>query len=56
MIFKIITQNIREVKFGSGDGLVPSGNKPLPVPKLTQFYVAMWHHKATMPGESIERN
>ena len=27
---------------GSGNGLVPSGNKPLPEPRLTQFSVAMW--------------
>ena len=29
---------------GSGNGLVPSGNKPLPKPMLTQFLVAMWRH------------
>ena len=29
---------------GSGDGLVPSGNKPLPEPMLTQTYVAIWRH------------
>ena len=28
-----------EVNIGSGDGLVPSGNKPLPEPMLTQIYV-----------------
>ena len=27
---------------GSGNGLVPSGNKPLPEPMLTQFFVALW--------------
>ena len=26
---------------GSGNGLVPSGNKPLPEPMLTQIYVAI---------------
>ena len=33
---------------GSGDGLVPSGNKPLPDPILTHINVAIWHHQATM--------
>ena len=28
--------------FGSGKGSVPSGNKPLPEPKLTQVYAAKW--------------
>ena len=32
------------VNIGSGNGLVPSGNKPLPEPMLTQIYVARWHH------------
>ena len=32
------------VKIGSGNGLVPSGNKPLPEPVLTQISVAMWCH------------
>ena len=29
-----------EVNIGSGNGLVPLGNKPLPEPMLTQFLVA----------------
>ena len=29
---------------GSDNGLVPSGNKPLPEPMLTQIYVAIWRH------------
>ena len=29
---------------GSVNGLVPSNNKPLPEPLLTQFYVAIWRH------------
>ena len=37
-----------QVNIGSGNGLVPSGNKPLPEPMLTQIYVAQWHHQATM--------
>ena len=32
------------VNIGSGNGLVPSGNKPLPEPMLTQIYVAKWRH------------
>ena len=32
------------VNMGSGNGLVPSGNKPLPEPMLTQIYVAVWRH------------
>ena len=35
-----------DVSFSSGNGLMLSGNKPLPV--LMQTYVAIWHHKATM--------
>ena len=37
-----------EVNIGSGDGLVLSGDKPLPEPMLTQFFVTIWRHKATM--------
>ena len=29
---------------GSGNGLVPSGNKPLPEPMLTQIFIAIWRH------------
>ena len=38
--------NLSNVKvyIGSGNGLVPSGNKPLPEPMLTQIYVAIWCH------------
>ena len=32
-----------QVNIGSGNGLVPSGNKPLPEPMLTQICVAIWH-------------
>ena len=35
-------------KNGTGDGLVPSGNKPLPDPKFTKFYDALWYHKNTI--------
>ena len=34
--------------FHSSNGLVQSGNKPLPKPMLTQFYAAIWHQQATM--------
>ena len=36
------------VNISSANGLVPSGNKPLPEPKLTQFSVAIWRHQASM--------
>ena len=36
-----------EVNIGAGNGLVPSGNKPLPEPMLIQIYVVIRHHKAT---------
>ena len=32
------------VNIGSGNGLVPSGNKPLPEPMLTQISVSIWRH------------
>ena len=38
----------KAVIIGSGNGLVPPGNKPLPDPILTKFYDAIWHHYATM--------
>ena len=28
----------------AGNGLVPSGNKPLHDPMVAQIYVAMWRH------------
>ena len=33
-----------QVNIGSGNGLVPSGKKPLPEPMLTQISVAIWRH------------
>ena len=36
------------VNIGSGNGLIPSGNKLLPEPMLTKFYDVIWHHLATM--------
>ena len=37
-----------EVNIGSGNGLVPTGNKPLPDPMLTKILDAIRPHKATM--------
>ena len=36
------------VNNGSGNGLVPSSNKPLHEPMLTQISGAIWRHYATM--------
>ena len=36
-------QDLTDDNIGLGNGLVPSGNKPLPDPMLTQFLVALWH-------------
>ena len=46
VIFKLtlVDLNWWKINIGSGNGLVPSDNKPLPVPMLTQFYVAIWRH------------
>ena len=38
-----IDANKSDVNIGSGNGLVPSGNKPLPEPMLTQIYITIWH-------------
>ena len=37
-----------QVNIGSGNGLVPSGNKPLPELMFTQIYVAILCNQATM--------
>ena len=38
-------QNLTDdVNIGSGKGLVPSGNKPLPEPVLTKIGNAIWRH------------
>ena len=37
-----------QVNIGSGNGLVPSGNKSLTEPMLTQSYAAIWRHQASM--------
>ena len=33
-----------QVNIGSGNGMVLSGNKPLPEPMFTQFYAFMSRH------------
>ena len=33
-----------KVNIGPGNGLVPSGKKPLPEPMLTKFYYIIWCH------------
>ena len=45
------------VKIGSGNGLVPSGNKPLHEPMLTQIFVAMWSlgRNELMPSRNLPR-
>ena len=38
-----MADTLREIAFiGSGNDLVPSGNKSLAEPMLTQIYVARW--------------
>ena len=34
-----------KVSIGSGNGLVPSGNRPLSEPMLIQIYITIWCHK-----------
>ena len=46
--------SLMKINIGSGNGLVPSGNKPLPEPVLSQMYVTIWHHQATMSSWSNE--
>ena len=37
-----MSQGLTDDNIGSGNGLVPSGNKPLSEPMLTQIHVAIW--------------
>ena len=39
---------VADAKLDSGDGLVPSGNKPLPEPMLTELCDGIWHQSATI--------
>ena len=43
----LINKNL-SIKIGSGNGLVPSGTKPLPEPMLTKFYDTLWRHQGPM--------
>ena len=44
-VLKTTTEPIwREVNIVSGNGLVPSGNKPLPAPILSKIAVAIWRY------------
>ena len=36
------------VNIVSGNGLVPSGNKPLFEPMLIDIYIAAWRHQETL--------
>ena len=36
------------INIGSDNGLVPSGNKPIHEPMLTQVFIALWYHQATV--------
>ena len=42
------TNNTIKVNIGTGDGLVPSGNKPSPESMLTKFYDAIRHLKGPL--------
>ena len=39
-----------------GNGLAPSGNKPLPKPVLIKILDAMWHHKYVLLHHTSGRN
>ena len=39
---------LADAKLDSGDGLVSSGNKPLPEPMLTELCEGIWHQSATI--------
>ena len=36
------------ISIGSGNGLIPSGNKPFTEPMFAQIYIAKWRYLATM--------
>ena len=56
IVFRWMSQNhISDVKIGSGNGLVPLGNKPLPEPMLTQIYIDICLHLAP-PNEPTGSN
>ena len=43
----------KQVNIGLGNGLVPSGNKPLPETMLTQIYVC--HHIASLGQNELKK-
>ena len=48
-IFAIASKGIHSfVNIGSGNGLVPSGNKPLPEPLMSNIYDTIRHHNAAV--------
>ena len=44
----VIGPRLSWVNMGSDNGLVPSGNKPLSEPILTQIYATIWRHQTTI--------
>ena len=51
------TPDWRVVNIGSNNGMVQSGNRPLPEPMLTQIYVPIWRYLALLcqhvdPGDA----
>ena len=46
-------RQIKLTLIGSGNVLLLSGNMPLPDPKLTKFYDAMWRHWGTQHANKI---
>ena len=44
------------LNIASGYGLVPSGNKPLPEPMLSQIYVAIWQASQGHNGLNLHLN
>ena len=45
---KLTLQDKLKVFSGPGDGLVPSGCKPLPVPVMILLWASIWHHQEPM--------
>ena len=43
-----ISQDLLQDNIGSGNGMVPSGTKPLHAPLLSKLYDAIWRHKSAM--------
>ena len=44
IVLRWISMDLFDDNFGSGNGLVPSGKKPLPEEMLSSILVAIWHH------------